>query len=138
MLTAGLGVATAGRRAAVLDSNEVSSARVRLRIGYYKVLSSGPAVPEALIAFIWTLFWLIKADRTRAGVLAYAAGVWRFSGNAVRASVSDLKQHLASSSEVEDAWQQVLDLSGLRIESLPLVRKRFTVSAHSSSSDSLP
>lgn len=71
----------------------------------------GPAT-LALLAFIWTLFWLIRAIGPQRKVSYLQPN--RFSWPSLaRASATDLHAHLSASSATDDAWQQILDLSRL-------------------------
>ncbi len=106
VLTAGLGVAMT-----MLVSNSTIILTAAHQSWVSGLCVGGPAV-LALFAFLWTLFWLIKAigPQRKVGYVQPNRFSWP---SLARASVTDLKQHLASSSENEDAWQQVLDLSKL-------------------------
>lgn len=106
VLTAGLGVAMtmlAGNSTIILNATRQS---------WVSGLCVGTLAVLALIAFLWTLSWLIKAigPQREVGYIQPNRFSWP---SLARASAADLKQHRASSSVTEDAWQQVLDLSKL-------------------------
>ncbi|MBK0419020.1 hypothetical protein JD276_08225 [Leucobacter sp. CSA1] len=71
----------------------------------------GPAT-LTLLTFMWTLFWLMKAigPQRKVGYLQPNRFSWP---SLARASVTDLHEHLSTSSAADDAWQQILDLSKL-------------------------
>lgn len=106
VLTAGLGVAMT-----MLVSNSTVIMNAARQSWVSGLCVGGPAA-LALIAFIWTLFWLIRAigPQRKVGYMQPNRFSWP---SLSRASATDLKQHLASSTVGEDAWQQVLDLSKL-------------------------
>lgn len=106
VLTAGLGVAMT-----MLVSNSTTVLNAAQESWVSGLCVGGPAV-LALVAFLWTLFWLIKAigPQRKVGYLQPNRFSWP---SLARATATDLKQHLISSSVTEDAWQQVLDLSKL-------------------------
>lgn len=106
VLTAGFGVAMT-----MLVSNSTVILNAA-RQSWLSGLCVGAPATLALVAFLWTLFWLIKAigPQRKVGYMQPNRFSWP---SLSRASAADLKQHVASSPVTEDAWQQVLDLSKL-------------------------
>lgn len=116
VLTAGLGVAM------TLLANNATIILNAARQSWASDLSVGGPAVLAITAFIWTLFWLIKAIAPQRKVSYLQPN--RFSWPSLsRASKVDLKQHLDSSSATEDAWQQVLDSSKIAEQKLAACEK---------------
>lgn len=106
VLTAGLGVAIT-----MLASNSTTILN-SMQQGWISGLTIGGLGVLSLIAFLWTLFWLIRAISPQRKV-GYTQPN-RFSWPSLaRVTITDLEDHLSNSSAAEDAWQQVIDLSKL-------------------------
>lgn len=106
VLSAGLGVAIT-----MLASNSAIIFKTMQSTWITGLIVGGLAV-MALLAFGWTLFWLIRAigpQRTTTHT-----GPNRFSWPSLaRLNEDGLRKHLSRTTASEDAWQQTLDLSAL-------------------------
>lgn len=63
-------------------------------------------------AVLWTLFWLVRAigPRSRMSYSQLNRFAWP---TLTKATVADLREHVAKVAAEDDAWQQVLDLSNI-------------------------
>jgi hypothetical protein len=85
-----------------------------------KMTVGGLALITAL-AFLWTLFWLVRAIAPR-NRLPYN-GLNRFAWpSLVGATAEQLVAHAAASDVEVDAWQQVVDLAGVAREKFDAVK----------------
>lgn len=106
ILTAGLGVALTMFVGNV--ANIVSAIRQTCVSG----LTVGALALATFVAFLWTLFWLIRAIGPRRKVSYPQPN--RFSWPSLtRVTTEELTRHASTTPASVDAWQQVIDLSQL-------------------------
>ncbi|MGI8394239.1 hypothetical protein [Leucobacter sp. W1038] len=106
VLTAGLGVAVT-----ILASNATQIFNA-VQQNWISGLCIGGLCLIAFVAFLWALFWLVRAiiPQRRVDYGQPNRFSWPSLANTTNTSLRD---HLSSSSASDDAWQQVIDLSKL-------------------------
>jgi hypothetical protein len=106
VLAAGLGVAI------TMLANNSSTILKAMQQTWISGLIVGGLGAIALMAFLWTLFWLIRAigPQRKVGYIQPNRFSWP---SLARATMADLKKHRSGSSVSEDAWQQIIDLAKL-------------------------
>ncbi|WP_224164508.1 Pycsar system effector family protein [Arthrobacter sp. StoSoilA2] len=106
ILTAGLGVIL------TMLMNNAKTVTSAVGQGCLQALIVGTLAVGALLAFLWTLFWLVRAVRPQTSTKYSQLN--RFAWPALQTATAEQVSEHANRVDVRvDAWQQVLELSEL-------------------------
>ncbi|WP_229232887.1 Pycsar system effector family protein [Sinomonas cyclohexanicum] len=105
VLTAGLGVVTT-----MVMTNAKTILDVLKSGGLTALVTTILLSSLAAIAFLWTLFWLVRALEPKSTATHH--GINRFAWPTLaEASADEIRRHSEHTQAGEDAWRQVVDLS---------------------------